>query len=165
MKAYVIIDQEALLKNDGTIDEDSWTKEISSIYSTLEAAIDCLETNGYKLDIGYSREDKRPGYSQQVSDCYWYDYNDGIVSCSWVEERSVEEKVDFFFDDDDMFGKCCGNCEYFTYFDIDDLPYCYCDEDDCPGSNNEYKDSCEYFEANDFPQIEYDLYISHKNKE
>lgn len=167
MKVYVIIDQEALLNDDETIDENSWETSISSIYSTLEVAIDCLKTNGYRLDIGYSREDKNPGYSQQVSDCYWYDYTDGTVSCSWVEERIVEEKVDFFFDENEyfMYGKCCGNCEYLTYFNIDDLPYCYCNKGDCPGSNNEYEDSCRYFKVNDFPQIEYDQYISHKNKE
>lgn len=115
MKVYVIIVDEMLRKN-GVIDETSVDRDVLEVCSSLDVALDCLNSNGYK-------HGKAPSYNtcsfHRVSDYYWFAYDrmgDGtdIVCCAWVEERDVAESIDYIWNDkDECLAKCCGNCESF----------------------------------------------------
>ena len=141
------------------------------IFSSLEVALDYLETEGMKCNGKYSVESYR-GYPHRITDFYWYDKYDVAldgtyeVTCAWIEEREIIESVDYFFDDDlNMYRRCCGNCKHWNcYYDDEmDFEYCDCIAEDCPYNvgYNANNSPCKYFIACDEPfynQINEPLY-------
>lgn len=169
MKVYIVVDEEMPVY-DGKLDEFDINREYYNAYSSLDLAIESLINNGYKANNMYKRQyAPRTVSNGRVSDLYWYDYCDGLVSCSWVEEREVKDFVEYVSDEDNnMWRKCCSNCVYWQWggvWDIDCVEsFCMCEEDDCPHHNtleldssgkSEDKACCKYFKLGEEPWIEY----------
>ena len=115
MKVYVLIVDEMLRRN-GVIDETSIDRDVLEICSSLDVALDCLNSTGYK-------HSEAPSYDacsfHRVSDYYQLVYanmSNGteVVDYAWVEERDVAESIDYIWNDKyECLSKCCGNCDNF----------------------------------------------------